>query len=217
MKLRTTESQLRNLNINLQEKVEEQTRDLKLLIQELHHRVKNNLQMVLSLIRLQIASTNEPLTKEQLTITQNRINSISKLYESLAHNTLTADFNTLTYFKTIANTLTQNFDKDVTIDFNIQYNLNLDILVYCGLILNELLTNSFKYAFTDAGRVKVALYKENEDIHFLIEDDGVGFDKESKNNLGLTIVKALVQKQLFGTIAIDSKNGTKISIIWNEK
>jgi two-component sensor histidine kinase len=204
--------------------VEQKTKDLQqalehkdVLYKELNHRVKNNLQMVLSLIRLQIASTTEPLTKEQLTITQNRINSISKLYESLAHNTLTADFNTLTYFKTIANTLTQNFDKDVTIDFNIQYNLNLDILVYCGLILNELLTNSFKYAFTDAGKVKVALYKENEDIHFFIEDDGVGFDKESKNNLGLTIVKALVQKQLFGTIAIDSKNGTKIFIIWNEK
>ena len=204
--------------------VTQKTKDLQqalehkdILYKELNHRVKNNLQMVLSLIRLQIASTNETLTKEQLTITQNRINSISKLYESLAYNNANSDFNTLSYFKTIASSLTQSFNKDVAIDFHIKYNLDLNILIYCGLILNELLTNSFKYAFTDKGALKIELYKENEDIHFLIEDDGIGFDKEIRNNLGLTIVKALVQKQLFGTIAIDSRNGTKISIIWNEK
>ncbi len=204
--------------------VEQKTKDLQqalehkdILYKELNHRVKNNLQMVLSLIKLQITSTNEAQTKEQLTITKNRINSISKLYESLNFNNLESDFSTLSYFKTITNNILQGFEKKIHIDFDIRYNLDLDSLIYCGLILNELVTNSFKYAFAQKGTLSIELYKQNDTIYFSILDDGIGFDENIKNNLGLTIVKTLVQKQLFGTISIDSKKGTKVSIVWDEK
>jgi two-component system, sensor histidine kinase LadS len=204
--------------------IEQKTDDLRqalehkdILYKELNHRVKNNLQMLLSLIRLQIASTDDRLTKEQLSITQNRINSISKLYESLNYDNLESDFSTLSYFKTITNHTLQNFEKKIEIDFDIHHNLNLDSLIYCGLILNELATNSFKYAFEDEGTLHIRLFKQERSTHFIVEDDGVGFSADTKNSLGLTIVKTLVQKQLFGTISIDSKNGTKISIVWDEK
>jgi two-component system, sensor histidine kinase LadS len=207
----------------LNQLVTQKTHDLQLaleqkdiLYKELNHRVKNNLQMILSLVKLQISKTPKNETKEQLTITQNRIQTITKLYESLDLNNLELEFNTLSYFKTITNTISQGFQKEVEIIFDIQYNLTLENLIYCGLIINELVTNSFKYAFEKEGEITINLYKKEAEIYLTIKDNGGGFESKSNNNLGLIIVQNLVEKQLLGTMNIDTKEGTTVTICWSQ-
>ena len=203
--------------------VNQKTKDLtfaleekNILYQELNHRVKNNLQMILSLIRLQISKTKSTDTKNELNITKNRINSISHLYEILYLQDNTSQIKTLKYFENIIENIRQNFNKEIQIVYKIEYNLDRDNLVYNGLILNELVTNSFKYAFKNKGQIEISLYKKEKIIYMIIQDDGVGFEQSYNNSLGLIIVKTLVQKQLYGKIEIDSSSGTKTTISWKD-
>ena len=209
----------------LQKIVYERTKDLEeslqekdLLYRELNHRVKNNLAMVISLIKLQISNAQNTQTKEELLTTKNRIDSISKLYESLNLHEISTDKSTKDYFQNIENNIRINFDENVTTKYLVECNLGLEQLIYCGLIVNELLTNSFKYAFINKndGLIDISLTKEKNFFVLIIKDNGRGFEKNKKNSLGLTIVRTLVEKQLYGTIDIKSDNGTKITIEWKK-
>nr|WP_306458770.1 sensor histidine kinase [Aliarcobacter lanthieri] len=90
--------------------------------------------------------------------------------------------------------------------------------IYCGLIINELVTNSFKYAFLNKkGNIYISLEKSNNILKLTIKDDGIGFDKENiEFSLGLTLVSTLAINQLKGEIDIKAKEGTLITIWWNE-
>jgi two-component sensor histidine kinase len=118
------------------------------------------------------------------------------------------------YFLAIVSNIRSGFDKSVDIDLDIKFNLPLEQMIYCGLILNELVTNSFKYAFREAGEIKIKLYKEENLVKFIIEDNGVGLKEDSNSSLGLLIVETLVKNQLFGKIKIESKRGVKSIIEW---
>ena len=91
-----------------------------------------------------------------------------------------------------------------------------DQLLYLGLILNELATNAFKHAFKDKGKLTISLYKKDQMIYMIVEDNGVGFEDKITDSLGITIVKTLVEKQLFGTLDAVSNGGTKITLCWKE-
>ena len=98
------------------------------------------------------------------------------------------------------------------------HKLNSSELIYCGLIVNELVTNSFEYAFLDAGRIDINLSKNANQIHLEVKDNGRGFTKSNKKSLGMEIVKALVYKQFLGTMNITSSDpGTNISIVWEDR
>jgi two-component sensor histidine kinase len=188
------------------------------LYQELNHRVKNNLLMILSLVKLQIARTALEETKEELLVTKNRIHSISHLYERLNFHELDIEVDTLSHFKNIIHNIQGEEYHKVKIHFDIQYNLCDDYLLYAGLILNELATNAFKYAFTDrTGVLTIALHKHKERITLSIKDDGLGFEMKNHSSLGLTIVQTLVENQLFGEIHFDTKEHTCITIQWDEE
>lgn len=196
------------LNIELESK--------KLLYQELNHRVKNNLLMILSLIKLQISRTAQPETKKELQVTKNRIHSLSNLYEYLHLHEMGKSIDTMSHFRNIIENIRQDNYEHIDVKYNITYNLNNDDLLYTGLILNELATNAFKYAFHSKGTLIVSLYKDSGKIYLIIEDNGTGFEKTENDSLGLTIVRTLVEDQLFGEMSIDSNNGTKITINWEE-
>lgn len=198
----------KHLSIALEEK--------ELLYRELNHRVKNNLQMILSLIKLQISQTKNNVTTAELEVTKNRINSISKLYESLYLQQEDTHHSTSKYFKQIVENLKQNSPSNVQVVYNINFNLSLDNTVYCGLILNELVTNSFKHAFKQNGIIEISLFKKVDTIYFIIQDNGIGFVQSKHNSLGLVIVDTLVQKQLLGECKIESDNGTKVTIKWKD-
>ncbi|WP_373069996.1 7TM diverse intracellular signaling domain-containing protein [Sulfurimonas sp.] len=209
----------------LQELVDEKTKNLKdsldekeLLYRELNHRVKNNLAMTLSLIKLQISKSKDINTKYELSTTQNRISSIANLYENLNISKVASSESTQEYFHNIEHNIRLNFDKNISVQYDINTNLDSQKLIYCGLILNELLTNSFKYAFNDQqeGHITISLTKEDSFFILKVADNGSGFKYEQKDSLGLTIVKTLAEKQLFGTMNINSDNGTEVIIKWED-
>ena len=197
------------LNVELKEK--------KVLYQELNHRVKNNLLMILSLIQLQISRTPNSETKRELLVTKNRIHSIAKLYENFHLHESDEEIDTIIHFKNIIeNIRIYNYDH-IKLDYNISYNLNKNDLLYAGLILNELATNAFKYAFTSEGTITISLFESDHKIMMSVEDDGNGFETKKSDSLGLIIVKTLVEDQLYGEVEIESSHkGTKITIIWEE-
>ena len=208
--------------------VAEKTKDLtaslqekELLYRELNHRVKNNLAMILSLIKLQMSESNDPNVQAALLTTGNRIHSIAELYEVLQLEENNAIIKAEEYCRNIVENIRSNFSKEITINYHIEKDqLPLNQVIYCGLILNELVTNAFKYAFRESGTISIELIeKEDGKNQLVIEDNGVGFNPGKKNSLGLTIVDTLATKQLFGTIDIDSvlDQGTKITIEWEEK
>lgn len=199
--------------LDLQNSLEEK----EILYKELNHRVKNNLQMVLSLIKLQINKTNLEATREELTVTKNRINSISKLYELLYLKNDAYLFDTETYFKKIVKSIQENFDKDVIIEYDIRDEICLKSSIYCGLIINELVTNSFKYAFEQSGIITIRTYKEGGYVYMYIADNGVGFNEGYVASLGLNIVRALTQKQLGAEVITDTSGGVKTTIFWKEE
>jgi len=191
-------------------------KEKEILYQELNHRVKNNLQMILSLVKMQISRTDSAQSKEELRITQNRIDSISALYESLHLEEQIHQISTLEYLSTIIEKIKPLTSKDVDIIFDVQYNVDQDQLLYVGLILNELATNAFKYAFKKEGELHISLYKKEDYVYMIVEDNGIGFKDKIIDSLGFTIVKTLVGKQLFGTLEVISNGGTKITLCWKD-
>ena len=189
-----------------------------ILYRELNHRVKNNIQMILALINLQISSTNLEQMQKELTTTKNRINSMAKLYEILDFKNSVGAIDTLEYFSSIVAYIQSNFPNSAKVEYNIEHNISFEELMYCGLIVNELVTNSFKYAFEseDEGIIKITTYKKDKTIYMIIEDNGRGFKNRRKNSLGLTIVNILATKQLCGENHLENENGTKHTIIWDE-
>lgn len=209
----------------LHELVKEKTEDLRrsleekeLLYRELNHRVKNNLAMMLSLVKLQRLRSKSDETKKALETTKNRINAIAQLYEALRVQQNRYDIDAQSYFEDIVKAAVQGFSNKVAVTYDIRCKIDVQRLIYCGLILNELITNSLKYAFGDgSGVIAISLAKQGDTVTFCVEDDGKGIDKQKHDTLGMEIVKALTIKQLYGTIEIDTgKAGTKITIIWSE-
>ncbi|RLA59170.1 MAG: hypothetical protein DRQ78_10980 [Epsilonproteobacteria bacterium] len=207
----------------LEKLVEEKTKDIHmlyqekgLLYQELNHRVKNNLQMILSLVKLQISTASSSGIKEALGVTKNRINSFATLYESMHSQEDMKHLDTKTHFTNIINHIMPTEDKHITIRYRIEHNLQESALLYAGLIVNELATNAFKYAFATSGTFSLSLTKEQKTVTFILQDNGKGFEKNKNDTLGLSIVRTLVEKQLYGTIEIDTSQGTKITMKWEE-
>jgi len=200
------------------EKIEEMLAHKELLYQELNHRVKNNIQMILSLLTLQIGDSKSKETKEELISTKNRVNSLLGLYDRLYLDSNDIHVDTKTYLENIVETVQQTFNNAVDINLDIQHKLDGSELIYCGLIVNELVTNSFKYAFFDVGFIEINLRKNANKIELDISDNGRGFEKTNKKSLGMEIVKALVYKQFLGTMNVNSSDsGTNILIIWEER
>ena len=211
--------------LRLQNLVEQQTHKLQasleekeLLFKELQHRVKNNLAMVISLLELQIHNALSHDTKKELTITCNRINSFAKLYELLYLNENTIQLPTRKYFEEIVKTIEVNFNKYVDVIYDIRTDISVHDSIYCGLILNELVTNSFKYAFKKTGFIKISVYKEGDTIYMSVYDNGKGYSKKAdSSSLGLTIVETLSKKQLRANLTIENKDGTRVTLAWKEK
>lgn len=211
-------------NTRLERQVEIKTQELKnaleqkeLLLKELNHRVKNNMQMILSLIRLQSSKISEQKTKEIFTTIQNRINAMSSLHELLYTQDTTTFVDANDYFELLIEQLQQSYESEnITISTNIQTNLKIDDAVYCGLIANELITNSFKYAFkNNKGKITINLSKKDDLYILSIEDDGIGYNQNQQtDSLGHILINTLTKEQLKGELDIKSQNGVKVEIQW---
>jgi len=201
--------------LNTTDKLKQQVSKNQVLAKELHHRVKNNMQFIISLYRLKL---NEQINKEidlKLRDVENSIKAMSNIHEILYDRDDLENINTNEYFNILVQEI-QNTYKDRDVSISLHCNLKIDIqkAIYCGIILNELVSNSFKYAFkNNSGKIKISLEKKEEKNILIIEDNGVGCDlSKSSNGFGLDLVKSLVENELTGDIEIESDNKMKTTI-----
>lgn len=174
------------------------------LLKEIHHRVKNNLQIIESLLSLQGRTKGNRRPEDLLKISQDRIHAISAIHEKLYQSENLKEIN----FKSYINDLVSHFSDTYGMD-NVQFkteiqdvDLDLDQLIPCGLIVNELVTNSLKYAFEKATDPTIEINGEVKEGSYSLQiiDNGVGFEQEKDgNSIGLQLVHSLVN-QLNGTI-----------------
>ena len=204
------EEKTAHLGVALEEK--------QLLLKELHHRVKNNMQMIVSLIRLQKDKVKDNKLQDVLLTIQNRISAMSHLHELLFKQENVTHIDTYEYFDLMIEGIRDSYHHDLKIELNIKAKLKMEEAIYCGLILNELITNSFKYAFPEKdGTIEVSLKKENDYYILSVGDDGIGYDTVKRSSsLGMTLVNALAKKQLKGDIKISSSNGIKTTVSWKD-
>ena len=198
------------------------------LLHELHHRTKNNMQMVSSLISLKCNSSEYEESKLLLTDISNRIRSISIVHEKLCQSKNLSRLSMGEYMDEIVG-LSMNALKSSSKVINVNKNidetiLDVDSAVACGLILNELLTNVAKHAFSEVytGNVDITFKSDTKKrIEFSVMDDGQGlpddFDIQQSKSLGFFIIKSLVESQLNGTINVTQSNGTEITIKFKAK
>jgi two-component sensor histidine kinase len=190
-----------------------------LLIREVHHRVKNNLQIILSILRLQNDEIDDVQTKEKLTNLEHRINAIAKTYSMLLSTDNLEMIDMKIYIEALLLDISESCDFR---EYNIGTNIDVDAMiplkqaVYIGLIINELVTNTYKHAFLDRkGTITVSFKKEKEAQEYIliVKDNGKGFtiDKNSKS-LGFKLIKTLIYNQLEGKMDVSTENQTKYTI-----
>lgn len=208
-----------------EEKIIHSLKEKEILLKEVHHRVKNNLQMISSIINLQLPYISDNNHINMLREFQNRISSMAFLHENLYQNRDFARVNFSEYIKMLSRNLKYSYfglNNSVKLKFEITDILfNIDIAIPCGLILNELLSNSLKHAFPEGrtGEIFIKLSLEEEKVKLIVKDDGIGFPEEinykDTASLGLQLVVTLVN-QLNGDIKLERENGTKYNITFKQ-
>lgn len=188
-----------------------------ILIKEVHHRVKNNLQLILSIIRLQNDEIEDAMRTKKLTNLENRVNAIAKTYILLLSNDNLEDIDMKMYIESLLMDIDETCAcKKCNIDIKVDVNaiVPLKESVYVGLIINELVTNAYKYAFDTGKGIIVVTLAQNKNSYILtIEDNGKGYtpDKES-STLGLQLIQTLIYEQLEGDMEQHTYGHTKYII-----
>lgn len=205
------------------ELIEKKNKENELLLKELHHRVKNNLQIIYSLINLQKRRIDSPALHQSLSMVQNRIKTMSLVHQNLHENENFKEVNLEAYIKTIADYLKLlylNEDKEITIQFTVESSIQIimDRAITIGLLINEIVSNSMKYAFKGRaeGLITIDVQKLHNGYQMSICDNGIGFSNELANSksLGLYLIENLV-KQLQGRYDLESHHGTTYIIYFN--
>jgi PAS domain S-box-containing protein len=195
------------------------------LLKEVHHRVKNNLQVISSILNLQSSYVEDKKTLDILRESQNRVKSMSFIHENLYR---TKDFNKIDFTEYIEN-LTKSMihsyqysENNISLILDLDnVLLSIDISIPCGLIINELLSNALKYAFPikKTGTILISVKKQsNKRIQIIVEDNGVGYtkglDSENEGSLGMLLVRTLIE-QIDGKIELLKHSGTKYLITFD--
>ncbi|MBI1836948.1 MAG: PAS domain S-box protein [Flavobacteriia bacterium] len=196
-----------------------------ILLKEIHHRVKNNLQIISSILNLQSSFVQDQKILDILQDSRNRIRSMAMIHESLYRTTNFSSINFSNYIYNISSNLLATYRINEE-NINFKSNLNsvdliLDQAIPCGLMVNELITNAIKYAFPNnlKGEIKISLEEKENTVYLRVEDDGIGlpkdFDIENLESLGLQLVVSLTE-QLNGNIEILKEKGTKFLITFEK-
>ena len=191
------------------------------LLKEVHHRVKNNLQIISSLLNLQMKKITEAKTRAELNATRNRIRSMALIHAKLYQSKNLSQINFAEYIEEFSRQLRSLYNVSskkvkLVLDIDAVY-LDVDVAIPCGMIVNELLTNALKYAFPEerSGEIRVVLRSEAAATVLSVEDNGVGLPPEIElarvETLGLQLVRGLAQ-QLKGTVTVEQNGGTRVVI-----
>ncbi len=201
---------------NLEKAIEEKEK----LIKEAHHRIKNNLQLILSLLNFQVKGISDKYIKNIFRDTQNRITAISILHKSLYQSSSFAFINVKTLLTDFIDSLEDSIPRDKNIRIIKQIDeiiVHSDLGVAISLIINELVTNSIKYAFKEkkSGKISIQLRDSGKNIILTEKDNGTGITDKTKieksDGVGLKVINALVE-QNDGTFKYSFNNGCEFTI-----
>lgn len=198
-------------NKRYEERITQSLKEKEILLKEVHHRVKNNMQVISSILNLQSSYVTDNYALNLLKESQNRIKTMAYIHESLYQNKTFSSINFSDYVTTLTNNILHSYTasiQKVRLVMDLQkVILNLDTSIPAGLIINELVTNSIKHAFNDEkeGIIFINLYTKDNILFLEVSDNGKGFPKEvdfkNTNSLGLQLVNTLVE-QLNGNIEL---------------
>jgi len=229
------QDQIFQLNAQLEDRVaertaqlaqsHEQTAEREVLLKEIHHRVKNNLQVISSLLDLQARYIEDAEVLAMFRESRNRIRSMGLIHEKLYQSEDLAWIDFSAYIHSLVDIIADSYHMSAeTVSFHTQVeleNLGIDTALPCGLIINELVSNALKHAFPDGrgGEVHISLHTREDGKQILtVRDNGAGFpadlDFRRTKSLGLKLVTSLVS-QLRASIDLDRSDGTKFSIVFS--
>jgi two-component sensor histidine kinase/putative methionine-R-sulfoxide reductase with GAF domain len=206
-----------------EKKITQSLKEKEILLREIHHRVKNNMQVISSLLKLQSHRVKDKEALEIFRSSQTRIRAMALIHEKLYQSQDFTRVNFRDYLTSISRYLYQSYETQpgaIQLTINIE-DLTLDITtaIPCGLIINELLSNSLKHAFPDGreGEITISLHSPEKDTFELtVSDNGTGIPEEidikTTDSLGLYLVKILTKDQLKGEITLDRSKGTTLII-----
>jgi PAS domain S-box-containing protein len=208
-----------------EKQIQASLKEKEVLLKEIHHRVKNNLQIISSLLYLQAGKTEDPGAIRALKDSQNRVRSIALVHESLYQSSNLAGIQIGEYTRGVASNLLESYggrDRPVRLTVRMgTIRLSINAAIPCGLIINELISNSLKHAFPEGreGEIRIELARtDTGSLALTVSDDGIGIpehvDFRSSPSLGLTLVSSLVA-QLGGIIELDRRGGTTFTITFD--
>ncbi|MCZ7357070.1 MAG: PAS domain S-box protein [Candidatus Methanoperedens sp.] len=206
-----------------EEQMKASLREKEVLMREIHHRVKNNMQIISSLLRLQSSYIPEKKYKDMYNESQNRIATMSLIHEKLYQSNDLTKIDANEYITDLVNGLLKSYDVNTgQVEMNIDAKnvlLGINSAVPCGLIINELVSNSLKYAFPDGkkGEIKISLHPTAENnMELVVRDNGIGIPAEmdfrKTNSWGMRMVTILAENQLRGEINLERSKGTEFQI-----
>lgn len=194
--LNKTNFQLSSLNKTYQVSITDKDLQLK----EIHHRIKNNLQLIVSLLNIEAGNNGNNSVDDFLLKGQSRIHSISLIHQNLYETEFNNTINLQNYIEGIIQNLSQIYDNDVDVKINTnQTVIDVDTAIPFGLIITELVCNAFKHAFTDtkSGQIKIDIKKNAKNkLELTLKDNGIGFPKipSPKIGIGLELVQMMVMQ-----------------------
>jgi PAS domain S-box-containing protein len=207
--------------VRADERIRASLKEKEVMLKEIHHRVKNNLQVISSLLNLQSAQEQNPAILAALKESQGRVRSMALVHEELYRSSDLADIAMDSYIRKLTANLFfayQSTPARITLDIKARdVYLPIDAAVPCGLIINELVSNALKHAFKqrDKGLISIRFHHDGSAHVLVVSDDGVGLPKdldiENTESLGLQLVSTLT-KQLRGTIEVTRTQGTSFSM-----
>jgi PAS domain S-box-containing protein len=208
-----------------EEKIKSSLKEKEILLQEIHHRVKNNMQVVASLLDLQSSIIEDKQVTQVLKESQSRVHTMSIVHEALHDSDSLSEIDLQTYLFKLTTSIFQTYSVEpgkVSLNNEIE---NIPISINqaspLGLIVNELISNSLKYAFPDdrTGEISVSMKEISNELELIVSDDGIGIpedlDWRNLNSLGLKLVRSLAEDQLGGSVEMESSHGTKFIIKFN--
>ncbi|GEM_PF-2433436 len=213
----------------LEELLKDSIREKEILLNEIQNRVKNNFQIIISLISLKLRTISDTESVAILRDIKDRIWTISLLYETIYELKNYEEMDFSHYIQMISKEVHRMYIGETDIQLNLELEpilLSIEQAIPCGLILNELLTNAFRHAFpggwTESAEVTISLHQRGPtQIELVVSDNGAGmpngFNLAQARSLGLQLVQSMSERQLQGTIDLHRNNGTRFTLTFNRE
>jgi len=205
----------------MQQQIEMSLKEKDVLLKEIHHRVKNNLQIIISLLNLQTGYIKDETTLKAVKDGQSRVRSMALVHERFYQSDTVTEIDFAEYVEKLCHYIYQSYgDKTDRIDVQVTgdaVKLDMDTAMPCGLLLNEIVTNAYKYAFPDQqkGKITINLKKGENQVALSVHDNGIGlppdFVFENSETLGMQLIQALTS-QVDGELQISRSPGTTFEI-----